>query len=207
MNKEIKAAQKNFHDGQIPEMVEKFYEFAIANSNCRLFDYETISDNSKYLESYISKNVAKEFLPFYTDRGHGVYAFWVNKSDVMLSDSPVVYFDSEGLHTVCASNFGEFVYLFSRDLVYTISHAWISFFENESFGIDPIPPGEQYDGAALSKLEQKCKSKFSCYENFKFFVTNDLKISPSIGPVEMVERAIKNNPVLLDYLKKNDGLK
>ncbi len=207
MKNEIEEAKINFPNGVIPPKVLMFYEFAVKNGECDLFNYESISNGKYFLSNLLTDEVINNFIPFYVDGAHGIFAIWTIENKDTIESSPVVYIDTEGTYTVCASNFDEFVFLFSKNLIVRISRLTAKYILSLKTGSFCKNPRKLYDVERLKEIDSESKKEYKCYSKFKTYVSDTMGIQFEDDPVGLIENAIKNNPNLLDYLKENNGLK
>jgi len=206
MTKELEQAAQNFPEGKLPHLIEEFYKFCLQNADGSFIDYETITDTKSYLTSLITEDAAKEFICFYVGGDHSCYAIWHNDLNIAVEDCPVVIFGSEGLVSAAASNFKEFVILFTKGLLFDIVFQWNRYYENPNSPRVTIPYDLYKEDDYAWEHEQKTSGS-TVYTKMNDWLANDLKITADKDLVTMVEDAIKGNPNLREYLAAKNGIK
>jgi hypothetical protein len=195
----------------------QFLEFATADhlkedkfkdSTGDFFDYETISDGRIYLSSLIKKKFLDEFIPFYVDGAHAIFAIWLTAKSKDIEKLPIVYIDTEGTYTVCASNFDEFVYLFSRGLIIQVSGTWDRYNSKIKAGREKSDLRDPFDLRDAEWIEDNDKyfQKHERFERFKKYVAEEMNISIKDNPVQVIKDAIDKHPNFYEYLESKGAL-
>lgn len=207
MNEEIERFKQNFPNGQIPNLIEKFYLFLINNKPSGFLDYETIDETKYYLESLINKNLINEFIPFYVSNSHSIFSIWIFKQNQALEQQPIVFMDTEGTYTVCANNLSDFFCLISLNLAKQISTVFNNNYVYKKNGRERriVNPFEKFNDEELKEIESYNIKNYLDYTLFLNYVKTEMDLLCIENPVKLVEKAIIQFPNLEDYIRSKDG--
>ncbi|MEL1244817.1 hypothetical protein AAEO56_11135 [Flavobacterium sp. DGU11] len=209
---DIQKTASNFPNGELPELLVKFYEFPKTlefpdPKTERFINTSTPEEWKQNLEAVINSNVMNEFIPFYFNGIHETYCFWNSIEGKDLANQPVVGISKQGTHSVVAANLHDFFSVHCLALVIKISFILADNAHSlkmgwESYMTDPYTFFNKERCERISKDYSKNHPDFL---PFRKWMADEMGIIPTEDPVGIMVDAYNNFPNLIEYIRSKNG--
>ena len=211
---DLKKIAANFPNGEVPELLKKFYQFpgTIAFDDPETERYIHISDPDEWkhnLEAIINSNVMAEFIPFYYSGIHETYCFWNIREGEELLNQPVVRISKQQHHSAVAGNLRDFfsVHCLALDIkisfvlvdsAYCVKMGW------DSYVTDPY---SSFDKERCERIGNDYAENHPDFLPYRKWLAEEMGISPAEDPVKIVADAYNELPNVIEHIRSKGGFK
>jgi len=210
----IQKITAHFPNGEVPELLLKFYQFPetfeLQDPEAERYIHKSEPEEWKQnLEAIINGNVMDEFLPFYYNGIHETYCFWNIREGENLVDQPVVHISKQQHHSVVAENLRDFFSVHCLALDIKISFVLVDNAHCLKQGWDSyaMDPNEVFNKERNGEISNNYAENYPDFLPYRKWMFEEMGISPAEDPVKIVADAYNVYPNLIEHIRSKYGFK